>query len=462
MSRTVSWMPNDLSYSYLGALDFQCSELHVSLPVFSRAGSNHTYIPKTNNQFDIVDFYEVSELLFGVIYDGRTQTVRQSSKCPLPVFENGAITIVDSGSPVQELSFLYPNLSSAAIKLVTSLIQRVNAMSSPARKDKDWQDILNAPPVRSKLWISRYKSATQHASINSRAQNEILWSKQKEWIEKFANKSSAKMVDSLLKAEPIALEPNVTREVHARRLVALTERLGFKIGRTDFDRFEKLFPHSLMNSIVIDQKTSRYSSLPEHQKVWKKPLSSGDIHKTGFMLRDAYQRIGTDLRITDPTNALYGHSERLNTYHAKRVYRLVNLLLGDHDGLRPLMDAINDDIDIAIECLSQIAPPSGTYREDGFHYVYRSHISELIKFDFAKRYFAHNYWDPAVNKALQTMSDEFQRSLFFERVYEVYEAAMILKQTANPNLRSVPLQQIIDGRISYDVIRAIENVSAAR
>ncbi|MES0033552.1 hypothetical protein [Mesorhizobium sp. M0040] len=246
----------DDSYTLYGCIDFDTDSYAISVPVLRRREANYVYIPKTDNFFIVLDFYEVLELGYSVKHiDFKDQVpVTIGEKAPVPVIENGRVFLLDVDWSEQVIRTRLPALGNEAVKAFVSLRSRladIATESAHAGLDAAMDDLL-IDPVRSRYWISKFsalvRSAFEHGPPPGAAVTRIEAARV-EWLEKFAAKSPLKLVHSILDVPNLSVQPQTANRVLLNRFESILLTKGIHVPNVELRAYEKMFPSGIFDAI---------------------------------------------------------------------------------------------------------------------------------------------------------------------------------------------------------------------
>lgn len=214
----------DDSYMMDACIDFATDSFAISIPVLFKSGSNYVYIPKTNNQFLVVDFYEINELGYDLAHmePGQRRMIRLGEKTPVPIISNRKVFVLDPNWSEEEIRRICPELEDVAVKAFLSL--RARAAEAPG--EAAMQDVATAIydllelPSTSRYWTSKFGALIRAAFDAGEPTPELLdriKQARKVWLTKFATKTSVKQIRTVTDTHPFPLgEKQITTVLMTR------------------------------------------------------------------------------------------------------------------------------------------------------------------------------------------------------------------------------------------------------
>lgn len=250
----------DDRYDLFACIDFGTDSYSISLPVLKRRNSNYFYIPKTDNHFIVMDFYEIHDLGYALQYVNASDenVVQIGHKAPVPVVEEGQVYVINPDWTEAEIRDRLPRLGNEAVKAFLSLRSRLGI--APTHADhadlRAEMDDLLSEPVSSRYWISKVSALVRSAFARGEPSAEFLERVENarlKWLEKFAVKSTLKLVQGVLDIPHLKLQPDSTNRVMLHRCERLLLTKGIHISRTELRAYERMFPDGIFEAIRRDE-----------------------------------------------------------------------------------------------------------------------------------------------------------------------------------------------------------------
>lgn len=246
----------DDRYELYGCVDFGTDSYAISVPLLRRRNSNYAYIPKTDNHFIVLDFYECLEVGYAArsVGPGDERWVHIGAKSPVPILQHGTIYIVDPDWTEAEIRSRLPALENEAIKAFVSLRSRMGTEAGPT----DFDDInaaideLLVEPIRSRYWISKFSALVRSAFVRGRPSPEVLTrfeSARLKWLDKFAAKSSLKMVEGIMNVPDLQLQSASANRLLLWRFERMLLTAGLSISKADLSGYALQFPAGIFDAI---------------------------------------------------------------------------------------------------------------------------------------------------------------------------------------------------------------------
>lgn len=259
------------TYEFFGCIDFRTDSYAISVPLLKRDGSNYVYVPKTDHNFIVIDFYEMLDIGYDVrplsFADYREVSIGQ--KAPVPILENGHVFVVDTELSDDELRGRHPNLGTEAFKAFISLRSRMAAKPPQVSHDEIGVglDDLLSDPVRSRYWISRFSALVRSAfeagdppaSLKERLEDARL-----QWLEKFASKTSLKHIKAMLELPHMPLGHDGRRRVLMKRFERLLLSKGIFVPTVELRAYAQMFPDGILFPL-FDDDDDKTPSWQRHQ-----------------------------------------------------------------------------------------------------------------------------------------------------------------------------------------------------
>ncbi|RWO46332.1 hypothetical protein [Mesorhizobium sp.] len=287
----------DDRYDLFGCIDFGTDSYAISVPILRRRNSNYVYIPKTDNFFIILDFYEVLELGYAVkpVNASDERPVQIGHKAPVPIVQEREVYVVDPDWTESEIRSRLPRLGNEAVKAFLSLRSRLSAAHSPAEHADIGaaMDDLLTDPVRSRYWISKFSALVRSAFARGTPPPNLLDQVENarlKWLDKFSAKSSLKLVQGILDIPHLKLHPASANRVMLRRFEGMLLTKGIFISKSELYAYERMFPDGIFEA--IKQETggqyefwSRRNAISEfvaqqtYELVYPSDSTQGRIHQ---------------------------------------------------------------------------------------------------------------------------------------------------------------------------------------
>lgn len=259
------------TYEFFGCIDFRTDSYAISVPLLKREGSNYIYVPKTDQNFIVTDFYEMLDIGYDVqpisVSDYREISIGQ--KTPVPILESGHVFVIDPEWSDDEIRSRYPDLGTEAFKAFISLRSRMAGKAPQVNHDEVGVglDDLLSDPVRSRYWISRYSALVRSAfetgdppaSLKKRLEEARL-----QWLEKFASKTSLKHIKVMLELPHMPLDQDARRRVLMTRFERLLLAKGIFIPTVELRAYAQMFPDGILLSL-FDDDDDRIPHWQRHQ-----------------------------------------------------------------------------------------------------------------------------------------------------------------------------------------------------
>lgn len=244
------------SYSLFACIDFQTDAYAISAPVLKRRGSNYTFIPKTDNFFIVLDFYEVPDVAYSLklVNALDEQPVQIGQKAPVPILDGGKVYVVDPNWTEKDIRAKLPGLGNEAIKAFLSLRSRMATAPQACEHEEIAKSIdgLLAEPVRSRYWISKFSALVRSAFARGEPPADLLDRVEKarlRWLDKFSAKSSLKLVQRILEIPHLRLQPASVNRVMLRRFESLLLTKSIFVPRSELQAYSRMFPAGIFDAI---------------------------------------------------------------------------------------------------------------------------------------------------------------------------------------------------------------------
>ncbi|MER8492535.1 hypothetical protein NKH53_30550 [Mesorhizobium australicum] len=285
-------------YDLFACADFETDTFAISIPVLKRRASNYLYIPKTDNFFIVLDFYEVLDVGYSLKYlepiDERP--VQIGHKAPIPIVENGEVYVIDPEWTEAEIRARLPRLGNEAVKAFLSLRSRIGsaglAPADHADINSAMDDLLRLP-VRSRYWISKFSALVRSAFERGEPPHNLLEKVEAarlNWLEKFSAKSSLKLVQGILEIPHLKLQPTSANRVMLHRFESMLITKGIFISGTELRAYERMFPDGIFEAIKQEtggqydfwsRRTaiSEYVAQQTYELVYPADSTQGRIHE---------------------------------------------------------------------------------------------------------------------------------------------------------------------------------------
>ncbi|MBB4116424.1 hypothetical protein FHT80_005798 [Rhizobium sp. BK226] len=423
----------DDSYMMEACIDFATDSFAISIPVLFKAGSNYVFIPKTNNHFLVVDFYEIGELGYDLAHMDPSQRrmIRLGEKVPVPIISNGKVFVIDPGWSDEEIRRNFPDLEDIAIKAFLSL--RSRAAEAPV--EIATQDVaigifdLLENPSRSKYWTSKFGALIRAAFENAEPTADVVErinQARKVWLTKFATKATLKQIKTVTNTDPLPLGEKQTTAVLMARLEGILLSKGIYTPLSEVSGAKAIAKNKLWqiydDEMEIDRAANRRQAISKlvADQLFKLSERHHDGYPRGFELvkwpRPELRRILTFFEVFGDTfhKIDEGCKYLLPLYHASLslVQRLTVNRYVLIDGLLS-----QEGKEIPRDVLEAIGfPIDGDYR---FH---ESRV-EVVK-----------------------------------AIVEQYEKLILISKIARPNTRSMPDSEIGFQGVDHALIDALWNV----
>lgn len=247
------------SYELFGCINFRTDSYAISIPLLKKQAANYFYVPKTDNFFNIIDFYEVLDVEYEFIEFpvADKRMVELGQKTPVPIIENDQVLLIDPTWSADEIRQNYPKIETETLKAFISLRARlaeISAVDSQLLIEHDIDELLEKP-VRSKYWISKFRALIS-AAHESGQPSENLSNKIEEarllWLEKFATKSSLGLVLGVLDTPHLQIDADKRLSMLVRRFERILLEKGLHLPRADLNAVGDLFPDGLLKAIERD------------------------------------------------------------------------------------------------------------------------------------------------------------------------------------------------------------------
>lgn len=264
-------------YDLFGCIDFQTGTYAITVPLLRRRNSNYTYVPKTDNHFIVLDFYEIPDIAYDVksVDSVDERQVSIGEKSPVPIVQDGDVFIVDPDWNEADIRSKMPRLRNEAIKAFLSLRSRM-AQTAPVQTGEaditEAVDDLLSQPVRSRYWISKFSALVRSTFERGDPSQELISkfeSGRLRWLDRFSAKSSLKLVQGMLEVPQLKLQPESVNRVMLQRFERMLLTKGIHISRTELRAYAVMFPNGIFDA--IKQETggqfefwSRRNAISEH------------------------------------------------------------------------------------------------------------------------------------------------------------------------------------------------------
>lgn len=272
----------DDSYQLYGCIDFKTDSYAISIPVLRNPRSNYVYIPKTDQNFIIVDFYEISELGYDVqpVQSADERFVSIGQKTPVPIIQDGNVFVVDPDWQDDEIANRLPGLGNEALKAFISLRSRLAAMTMEDTYEHIETEIAHFfhDPIRSRYWISKFSALVRSSFERGQPPKKLvsmLEDARLKWLEKFASKASLKLVMSMMDVPHLKLDAKEIKRVLLLRFEGLISVKGIYLPKSELKAHEQLFPDGVIPAIRDD--------CSDQYEFWRR---SSDI--SSFVSRQVY------------------------------------------------------------------------------------------------------------------------------------------------------------------------------
>lgn len=246
-------------YHLSGCIDFLTDSYAISIPVLRKQNSNYTYIPKTDRNFIITDFYEISSLDYQVHYLPERK-VSISEKTPVPILFGGSAYVLDADWSESEIRRHCPSLGTEAIKAFLSLRKRLADIPVDVVREevaREFEDLLKHP-TRSQYWISRLGALVRSAYEGGepdQVMRATMDDARGRWLERFSTKASLKLVMQILNIPHMKMPEHVAKRVLLKRFEGLISRKGIFLPGSEIAAHSEIFPEGILPAIraVNDQ-----------------------------------------------------------------------------------------------------------------------------------------------------------------------------------------------------------------
>ena len=243
-------------YELFACIDFETDSYAISVPLLKRAGSNYTYIPKTDHNFMVTDFYEMMEIGYPLSHLNIEDQVYVSigELAPVPILENGTIFVVDPAWSADEIRSKHPRLGTDAFKAFISLRTRMAAKPLDQIHEEIGHslDELLEDPVRSRYWISRYSALVRSAFAAGKPSQQLeqrMQDARELWLTKFGSKTSLKHVQALIDLKLMPLDETKRNRILTQRFERLLLTKGLYLPISELRAYGALFPSGILSSL---------------------------------------------------------------------------------------------------------------------------------------------------------------------------------------------------------------------
>ncbi|ATN36749.1 hypothetical protein ACO34A_23460 (plasmid) [Rhizobium sp. ACO-34A] len=420
----------DNSYEMIGCLDFETNSYAISVPVLRSNRSNYLYIPKTDHHFIVTDFYEVEELGYKIHYIHERRLVSISQKTPVPILDGGSVYIVDADWTDAEIRGNCPGMDNETVKAFVSLRARIAAKSTKVVYDQIGNDIedLLVDPVRSKYWISRFSALVRSAFESGRPDStlvEMMEAARLTWMEKYATKTSLKLVTDLMQVQNLTLQGAAAKKILLRRFEGILMTKGINLPATELQAHRKLFPEGILPAIRAEGDQYEY---------WRRGTA---ICK---MVNDQLYKL------LNPSGSLNRPATDTSKWSLSELKRLLSIfeVLGGDDLLldqaagffQPLFDTFLENLDDVVG-----------NREDWRRVIHANRSGWIFKDTLSRIFSFHPERRPA--------SEEDWLKLFAKIDIHVRKT-VILQKIISPHLRKVPEDDIAFDSLDYNLLHAMK------
>ncbi|WP_299860648.1 hypothetical protein [uncultured Hoeflea sp.] len=182
-------------------------------------------------------------------------------KVPVPILDHDSVYLVDPDWSDAEIATQHPGLSTAARKAFTSLRSRLALRPVDTLHDEIGYNVadLLKQPVRSHYWLSRLSALVRSAFDGGSPPAELLEAFESArllWIERFASKSSLKMILSAFQIPNLHMDERVAADILARRFEDIVVSKGIHTPQNEIIHIISMFKEGLIaqiEEISIDQ-----------------------------------------------------------------------------------------------------------------------------------------------------------------------------------------------------------------
>ncbi len=254
----------DDAYHLSGCIDFPAELYAISIPILRKKNSNYTYIPKTDHNFIIVDFYEITTLGYQVHYLPERK-VCLSEKTPVPILYNGTAYLLDVEWSEAEIRSNFPDLGNEPIKAFLSLRSRLAETPVTVVRDEIAQELedLLKHPTRSQYWISKL-GALVRSTVESGESNDLVLSAMQDarerWLDQFSTKATLKLVKQILNIPNLKMQEGAAKRVLLKRFESLVARKGIYLPATEIEPYREMFPEGILPAI---------RAVNDHYEYWR-------------------------------------------------------------------------------------------------------------------------------------------------------------------------------------------------
>lgn len=248
----------DSSYSLNGCLIFGDTNYPISVPVYTKRNSNRVFVPKTDPNFLILDFYYLEEGSYPIW--STSSGVRELRKtdigqfAAIPIIENDEVSLIHPTWSEAEIRERVPKVSNEALKMLFSLKSRIAKAPLPSwelAEQFEWDELLETP-VSSRYWVSKFRAKVDSARLQDRLTPEIKersLSIVNRWISNFSAKAPLENLEKIMQVPGLELHPDKQKEILFERLVHLLQAKGIQIPKKELQRYSEIFPHGVVSSV---------------------------------------------------------------------------------------------------------------------------------------------------------------------------------------------------------------------
>ena len=421
----------NLSYEMKGCVSFEGSDLVFSVPILTDRGSNRVFIPKTDNHFNVLDFYEMEDIEYPIhwLHPKQFESVRIGNKCPVPLMVGGTAFIINPADDAHAIRQEHPTLNDSAVKAFVSLRERMR-LAAQDMPLEDWHTIHRFPeelirPVRSRYWISKFaahvRSVHEDKTTINPAWIESANSARNKWIDMFAHKAPFRMIKDLFDVHELPMSKLEQDRVFITRFDNLFRAKWFNIESPEISGYEARFPQGIINAAKSFDEGASYTAW-NMQAEYSRII---DSHCRNLRARYA----------PDTGDSVWN----LSFLDLTRILRVIKLLAADEfyfeDALYPLKDIFHSGTNSLMTMLNALdgilKPEKRTNRKLDLLAI--SLFGAGAGFPYEEDYFSVK---------------------FGEMLHDYHRKLLMLYQIINPHLRLLKLREIaiegIDPQLFWD------------
>lgn len=212
-------------HNLIGCINFGETGGYISIPVFQRVGSNHLFIPRTDNNFSIQSFYEVSDLGFP-IHSGLSEIkCKIGDEVLVPVYENQKVSFLKPHLNEEVFRQTFPDLSESIIEEFSLMIMRANqrtGLQENSLIELSFEDLEDSM-LDTVRWVKQYLNELEREYTRRHVDEhrlQIYLDLRDKWLNKYIESASITAIKSIARTKTKPISSYQYRQLLQRRFLS--------------------------------------------------------------------------------------------------------------------------------------------------------------------------------------------------------------------------------------------------